>query len=351
MTTCLAPLAPAPALIPSLDGIPGEIVLRPESVFWANIALWCDEAGIVRESDWTQAKDAQSLAVSALVAWASQFVQMKHLGCSFVFDEADDHTFEYVSSFEDMARERGLNPGVPHIAVTIFPNGFEDRVIGERIVSVESACPGLGETALAAIGAASYRTVKVLDPAHAMYLASMTYWYGEADETMALEEIASMGEDPDSFGLVKKQDFLELAPEWAWHPGRKLGPKKLASIAKDNSRSPEVRRIAALCRDIFRYLAQEAPDQRGGMYDENWCGLAMALWWGHEPGCIMQRVWDDHYNQAMQGGESTEAFGVDLFEATPEGFKSWVEGKRTWLKLASLQDSLIDLISEEVKKV
>lgn len=345
-------MPPAPALVPSLDGIPGQLVLRPESSFWANIALWCDEAGLVKASDWKGASDAQGIALSALGRWSSRFAKLKHLSCSFDIDEADDHLFGYDAHIEDVIESLQLTPNAPHIAVTISANGFADRVIGPRVLGLEAEYAGLGETALAAIRTAANRTINVLDPAMAIRTASATYWYGEPCEAMALEEILAMGEEPESFGLVRLQDFHDLAPEWVWNPRAKLRAGRLAEISRDASRPEEVRQVASLCNDIFR-LARQQNDAGAwhGPYDDSMYGIGMALWWGHDPGCVMQRVWDDHYQQIMQGGDDYfDAFGIDLFNATPEGFKSWVTAKSKWLKLASLQDSLIDLISEEVKK-
>lgn len=354
MNTCHLPPPPVTAMLPLADDIPGDVVLRPDSTFWSNIALWCDDAGLVKAEDWQKARVAQDIAISALTRWSAALQDMKLLGTVMSFEEADDQFFEHLEcyvDFKEIAQARGLNADAPHVAVTSYPIQFADRVIGPKVLAVEAAVPGLGETALAAIRCAADRSVNVFDPWYAMFLASVTYWYGEDNEELAMEEIALSGEDPDDYGLVKLKDFHDLAPAWAWSPQRKLDPAMLEQIVQDARQAEETRQIAALCSKIFRHTeTHPIPDAQLGLHDLTFYGVGMALWWDYEPGCVMQRVWDDYYYQIMQGGEGNESFGIDLFEATPEGFKGWLEGKRNWLILASLEDRLIDLISEEVKR-
>lgn len=351
MNTCLAPLPPAAAMIPVLDGIPGEFSLRPESAFWANISLWCDEAGIVKAQDWKAAKDAQDIATSALHRWSAGFGELKHLGCAFHFDklEADSYLGSELS-YEDLLSARNLDSNRQYLTVSASPNKFNERVIGPRILALEAACPGLGETALSALRDSAYRTVNVLDPALAFNTATYTFWYGESDENMALEEIAAMGEDPEAYDLVRLKDFTDYAPKWVWTPGTKITPQRLAAITKDAALPNNVRQVASISRNILRHLKNKPfPDQWAGIYDESLIGIGMALWWGQEPACIMQRVWDDFMNQTMQSGEGIEAFGFDIIEATPDGFCAWMDQKQRWIELAVMQDTLIDLISEDIE--
>lgn len=336
------------AALPRIDSIPAQISLRPERAEWANLALWCDDAGLIKPRHWQRAYNAEETVLLALTDWASDTGKLALLGCSFSIEIADG-PFGYDAEWKDILKEREQDSTQPHLAVSMWPAGTVPQlVIGNNLLALEEECPGLAGTALEAIRNAANRTIDVIDPARSIGIASWMFWMGEQDERYAVEEADG---DVDEEYLIRRASFDEHAPAWAWHPKKTLTMKALKAITKNPWLSERARQVAGVCHSMARFRnTVDLPMAHQGLQVYEPAGIGACLWWDRSEQCPMGRVWDEFEQSAMQSDEGySECFGVDTFEASEAGFTGWLKHKQQWFRLARMLDSLIGLVGEEIQ--
>jgi len=338
--------------LPRLIRIPAMLPLRPELAEWAKLALWCDDAGLVKPCHWQGAYNAQAVVLSALNEWVASS-GLKKIGCTFSIGMAEGEfpgdSYDQ-SDWTSVLAERGHDAAKPHLCVWIQQGGMPSHyIIGPTLLAVEAECPGLASTALNMIRRAANDTLDVIDPARIMALASQTYWYGEENEKLFLEEVGEDIEDLDDF--VTRAKFDEHAPQWAWFPKSGLSIKALSGIAKDDASSARVRAIADASLSLMRIVkCAGLPSPCQGLHSMECMGVAACLWWGDVEDRLMERVWDDYEQQLMNGGDGYfEGHGLDTFEATQAGFDAWLKQKTQWLEVARGLETLIGLVGQEIK--
>ncbi len=333
--------------LPKLDRVPTRISLRPERAEWASLALWCDDAGLVKPHHWKSAYNAEAVVLAALSDWATRNGRFDRLACSLSIQLAEGEQ-DFAWDWAALLEARGLDPDRPHLAVTTWGASSRSFTVGRVLNALECECPGLGRTALHDLREAAIRTVDVMDPARAFYLASMFYWYGEPDETEVIEEIG--GEEEAGDYIVRRSQFDDYAPEWAWIPRKALSVRALQAITRNTGLSGCARQVAATCLALRRAGRKfRAFGAYEGLNDLDFIGHGALLWWDtsdHDP---MVRILDDYEQNVMQGGEAySDSFGIEIFEASPDGFKGWLAHKKQWFALAHKLDTLVGLIGEEV---
>lgn len=336
--------------MPSLPGIPGVLSTRPELAEWASLALWCDDAGLVHPEHWRGAYNAQEVVLSALTTWANGASGLSRIGACMVIGLAEGQ-LTGDSDWETVLMERGQNPKLPHLAVSLWPKSPVPHFhIGSTLLSLEIECPGLSQTALAILREAADITIDVIDPARVFRCASWAYWFGEMDETVALEE---MGEDcEEDMNMPRRKDFDAHAPDWAWFPKKKLGMRALAWAAGNEDLSDRGRAVARTSLILGKLLRKtKLPEPYTGLRMLSYLGAGASLWWSEDVNCLMGRVWDDYERQALEYGEEySEGFGIDTFEATQPGFKGWLKQKTQWFEVARGLETLIGLIGKEIER-
>lgn len=340
---------PALAGLPRIDRLPARVSLHPERAEWARLALWCDDAGLVKQQHWKGAYNAEAVVLAAMSDWATESGRFSHLGCSFSLQLAEGET-DYGASWPDLLAERGLDAEKLHLAVTTWgSSNSRNFIIGGILTELESECRGLAEAALNDIREAAIRTVDVIDPARAFYLASCFYWFGEDNESIAIEEMG--GEEEAGDYIVRRSQFDDYAPKWAWQPGKSLSMKALGAISNDGTFSERARRVAASCLSIRRARRKVGScNSYAGLHEFEFIGHGAMLWWDNGDHDPMVRVLDDFEQHVMQGGEGySESFGIDVFEASYEGFKGWLKHKKHWFDLAHKLDTLVGLVGDEVR--
>lgn len=336
--------------MPALPGIPGVLPTRPELAEWANLALWCDDAGLVRTEHWHKAYNAQEVVLAALADWANGQSGLTRIGCGMMIGLAEGH-LGGDSDWETVLLERGQNPKLPHLAISLWPKSpIPHFHIGSTLLSLETECPGLSQTALSILRDAADITIDVIDPARVFRCASWAYWFGEMDETVALEE---MGEDcEEDMNMPRRKDFDAHAPLWAWFPRKELGMRALAKAASNPDLTDQARTVAEASLSLGKLMKRGGlPDPYTGLRTLGHLGAGASLWWSEDVNCLMGRVWDDFENQMLQYGEEySEGFGIDTFVATQIGFNGWLKQKSQWFEVTRGLETLIGRIGKEIER-
>ena len=104
------------------------------------------------------------------------------------------------------------------IQITWFQQDEQQWAVGRGLDRLEQATPTLGATALHLLDEHSRYVYPVFTPRTAQDVASMMYWYGEEDETFALEEACADDEEARAAmreEMVTKASMTEAFPAWA----------------------------------------------------------------------------------------------------------------------------------------
>lgn len=185
----------------------------------------------------------------------------------------------------------------------------------ERCEALEAKVPGLGETAIRWLDTHIHPLMTAVTPNFTLYAAQHVYWYGEDDESEAVEEILAMGEDPEDMDLYTKADFDASFPKMSYAAAEKLDRDALTSLLSHPDR--EVADLAAL-------LLEETPeDGVGGSYLQQFCDdhmpvLEPAICIGWSAADDTVQIVDDYFNREAECG-GTDLHAMWVVEQSAEG--------------------------------
>jgi PRTRC genetic system protein F len=173
----------------------------------------------------------------------------------------------------------------------------------------------------------------------------MIYWYGEADESYALDmECDGEAADRDEVRarMVTRAAIDEAFPSWAteWHERRKsLSLRELKRIAT-SARSLRVRCVVAQALSLASLNLSDAFRPQA---DGEFVGYGAVLTWRADD--ITVRVFDDHGNGAVQA-EYVDWIGEAEFDLDdPETLRGWLTAIEPHLEGIRRLDALIHELS------
>ena len=326
--------------LPRLDArVPLELTPRRLASANATVARFLLEAKAVRERDIPVTWNDELLVCQvALDAWVKREIGALHcLAPQFVLRPV-------LGSARD---PRGLptqKVEYSQIQITWFQQDEQQWAVGGGLERLEQATPTLGATALHLVDEHSRYVYPVFTPRTAQDVASMMYWYGEEDETFALEEACADDEEARAAmreEMVTKASMTEAFPAWAlaWHPGA-LDASALAQIAEHGS-DEFTKDIAALLTKLARLRIKD--DCRPEI-DGEFIGFGAVLSWRADD--LTVRVYDDLINNAHQG-EFCDVMGDVFFDLKePRAMGGWQRRMRSRFEAIRLIDALIWRLSE-----
>lgn len=173
--------------------------------------------------------------------------------------------------------------------------------VGAALDRLEQIRPGLGATVLGTIEEKAWGLVPVFTPREAQSTAEEFYWYGESDESVALDEQAGDDEAEREAlreQMVTKEKIDSAYPQWALkRPKRRkrVSQRELKRIAA-TARSALVRQVA----DATLALSSIKLDGRFRPDEDGWfVGFGAVVTW--QQGDITVRIFDDYVNYAYEG--------------------------------------------------
>ena len=211
--------------------------------------------------------------------------------------------------------------------------------VGLGLQGLERLASGLGATALDILTARTSWIVPLFAPDVAQYWASWLYWYGEDDETLALEE--NCGDDTQAQAamradMVTREKVLAAFPSWALNPARHR--IKSAALKRLDTREwpgSAVELITdLLLLDRLRVRDDYRPD-----IDGEFIGFAAVLSW-HEDD-LSVRIFDDGVNLATQAEYCDIAGECMASVQEPEVLRAWIKGMPRRMKVMAVADRLI----------
>jgi len=315
--------------------------LTPHRLASANamVARFLLEAKAVSERDipatWN---DELLVCQAALDAWVKREIGPLHcLAPQFVLRPV-------LGSARDPCGSPTQKVEYSQVQVAWFQQDEQQWPVGYGLERLEQAMPALGATALQLLDEQSRFVYPVFTPRTAQDVASMMYWYGEEDETFALDEACGDDEEARAVMLnemVTKARLTEAFPAWslAWRPAA-LDAARLARIA-DDSGDAYARDVAAL---LARLARLKIKDDCRPEIDGEFIGFGAVLSWRTDD--LTVRVYDDLINTAHQA-EFCDVMGEVFFDLRePRAMRAWQRKMRGRFEAISLIDELIWRLSE-----
>lgn len=222
--------------------------------------------------------------------------------------------------------------------------------VGAALECLEDIHPRLGLTVLRVIEDQSWQTLPLFTASTALDVAMDTYWYGEENEEVALEE--AWGDDQERReemrdGMVTRALFDATFPAWALRGAARrslLGHRALAAIAKRMT----CERVRSVIEDARALARLRVPERALQEQDKEgyFIGFAGVLAWSPDDP-VTPRVVDDFEQMVGEGGEFFEESGtreVDL--SGPADLRAWVKDMAPWFEAVRLIDGLIFKLSD-----
>ena len=220
--------------------------------------------------------------------------------------------------------------------------------VGAALERLEEVRPALGATVLSVIDRISLKLIPAFTPWDALSIAREHYWYGEEDESTALDE--NCADDPGERAAMQQQMVTRAKidaafPAWAttWAGKRKrIARRELRQIAV-SARGVRVREVAYVTLALDRLDLDDSflPDMDGAFL-----GYGPVLSW--TPDDITVRVFDDYANDAAQG-EFFDWIGEFSFDVNAvrdsQALRHWMAAMTARLDGVRLLDTLIHELS------
>lgn len=173
---------------------------------------------------------------------------------------------------------------------------------------LEAHQPRLGARALELIDCVLARLGIPFTPSGATWMASMCYWYGEADETVALEE----ADEDYAAEVPRRADLFGAMPEWVYDfkPTAREREHRQRFVAA-RSAPATIRRLVTALEALRTVYAAVRGDLLPPPEEFEYYEPAAVLTWGDNES--LTRIFDDHW----QCGAEAESAPFALGESAP----------------------------------
>lgn len=196
---------------------------------------------------------------------------------------------------------------------------------GTKLLDLYAASPEVAKQVLALMGAAIERGAWIITPCELLDIARDTYWYGEEDESLYLEESGYDGEDVEELraNMITRDDF-KVFPDWALEFHKMMPSSELAPLV---SALPAEWQFLGKSLLSMVELAEATPPLDGLVHQRTPECIAYHAFIevAGMPEHFIEQVMDDHYRYAMEAGGHDETAistfrNADELTATMEAY-------------------------------
>ncbi|MGP8437143.1 PRTRC system protein F [Paraburkholderia fungorum] len=334
----------APIALPSLSDIPGVYTISSGESFAYPLVRSLLESGLIGAEDVARRPRSElALATAALTRRWNQITDgMELFDWNLRIDQAlDGYSFDSTIKQTDQAWAM--------VQTTHGPVSCRQVSIGGAINALEQVCKGLGQTLLAALYDACDMLPTICTPAYALGLAEYTYWYGESDESFAIEEAMSLHDCQsreeliETFDFFTRDKFFRGMPEWAASPQRVLSRAKVKRAAAQDEFATEVVAAMDAIWNIVRFYGPFAEVGTGGAGLDA-IDLALVVRWTEDD--VVGRVVDD-FLQYIADGEFLGAASATPLNIVGGDIATWLKQMEATALLAKAVERLLTLLGRE----
>lgn len=229
------------------------------------------------------------------------------------------------------------------------------KFIGEKMGQVYQQHPDLATWLMSVMNYAADKGFWMVTPSELRGLASSTYWMGEDDESLVMEEYAECCDSEEELeayraNIVTSDNFKAHFPEWALKLSTEGGLFDAVQWKEENPLCDE-KDSAWIHRAVDLAIAMKAfldtNESLPGSIAQNCYGSAVCphtvIGWLPESEDLVVRVFDDYANDAYECSAIEEAAIVPLFK--PQDLQVTLDGFGRTFTFHNHFDELINLLS------
>lgn len=337
----------APIALPSLADIPGVYTISSGESFAYPLVRSLLESGVIEDQDVVRRPRSElALATAALTRrWNRITDGMQLFDWNLRIDQAlDGYSFDSSKQTDQVWAM---------VQTTHGPVSCRQISIGGAINALEQVREGLGQTLLAALYDACNMLPTICTPAYAFGLAQYTYWYGESDESFAIEEAMSLHDCQsreeliETFDFFTQDKFFRGMPKWAASPKRVLSRAKVKRAAALDEFAAEVVAAMDTVWNIARFYGPFADVGTGGAGLDA-IDLALVVRWTEDD--VVGRVVDD-FLQYIADGEFVGAASATPLAIVGGDIATWLKQMEATALLAKAVEHLLNILGREEYQV
>ncbi|MFT0167531.1 PRTRC system protein F [Paraburkholderia mimosarum] len=329
----------SPLAVPELDGIPHRYTIGVGRTFARDLTLSLLDTGVIAQADIeSRPRNEVVLAKRALMRhWTHITDGMRYFDWNLRI-EATPQTFYW------------SQPDSESVWASVHtkegPVSCRHVYLRDGIEALEHVRAGLGQTVLATLYDAFRMLPLCFTPEYAFGIASMVYWYGESDETEAIEEMMALHdvktrEELESVtDVFTRRQFFNAMPEWAVFAKRVLTRRQVQLAARRDSYAREVVDAMDSLWNIVRFYGPFA-DLRSEGFGADPIDYALLVRWSDDD--EITRVADDWLQQASDG-DYVIASAVAPLKIVGDDFTKWLKQMESTALLAKAVERVLALL-------
>lgn len=337
----------APLSVPVLDGVPASYRIGCGRAFARELTLSLLDGHVITEADLAKRpKTELELATRALSRRWTQITEgMRYFDWHLRVEMTPEGT--YPSMVDDGETVWAA------IQTENGPVSCRQLFIGDGLEALEQVRAGLGQTVLATLYDAFHMLPQAATPLRVFWLASYTYWYGEMDETealdemMALHDVKSLEELMTVTDVFTRRAFFEGMPEWAVFPKRVLTRNQVRRAA---SRDDYAREVVDAMDALWNVVTFYGPfaDVRSNDVGADLIDFALLVRWNGDD--QLTRVLDDFLHNASDG-EYVIASCVTPLKLVSTDFATWLKEMEATALLAKCVERVLALFESRERQL
>lgn len=337
----------APLAIPALEDVPARYTIGVGRTFARELTLSLLDTHVITEADLEKRpKSELELASRALSRrWTHITDGMRYFDWQLHIDPKPEGSFYHSPDTPDSLWAS--------IRTTDGPVSCRHVYIRDGIQALENVRAGLGQTILAALYDAFRMLPASITPGYALGMAEWLYWYGEADESLALEEmmacydVKSVDELKSVTDVFTRSQFFNVMPEWVALPRRVLTRRQVQIAAKRDDYAQEVVDAMDSLWNIVRFYGPFA-DLRNEDIGADPIDFALLVRWSDDD--EITRVVDDFLHQAADGDYVT-AGSVTPLKIVGDEFANWLKAMESTALLAKAVERVLALFETRERQL
>lgn len=331
--------APATLTLPVISSVPTTLVYQKtlHSVSSASLSLL--DLGMAREEDADLATPSLFIE-QAFKRWIKEkTTHLKNVRPHFTFTDS-------LKTFGETHPEE--NEPIYTVGISYSYDEAPTYCLKDKIEALETAAPGLGETALYELYNWLHKVMFGFSPDFLRDHVQQMYWYGEEDEQSIKEAAAEMQEvDIEEVELFIGVDEFETEyPKWVCCPSEKLKRSALKKLSK-NPNSPlvaEVVKHLLSAPNMENWCEKAWPTFLSDLNSDNECvGYGAMLCWDSSNTDLLFRIHDDFMEYCYQGNV-TDLYALYLTEQSKDGLQSLFDRLESYITVLTWVDQAIGLL-------
>jgi len=333
----------APIALPALVDIPAAYTISSGESFTYPLVRSLLDSGVIEAEDVARRPRSElALATSALTRrWNRVTDGMRMFDWNLRLEQSlDGYSYDSLKRTDQVWAM---------VQTTHGPVSCSHVSIGGAINALEQVREGLGQTVLAALYDACNMLPTICTPAYALGLAEYTYWYGESDESVAIEEAMSLHDCQsreeliETFDFFTRDKFFRDMPEWAAEPKRVLSRAQVRRAAARDEFATEVVAAMDAIWNIARFYGPFADVGTGGAGLDA-IDIALVVRWTEDD--AVGRVIDD-FLQYIADGEFLGAASATQLAIVGGDIATWLRQMESTALLAKAVERLLTMLGRE----